>query len=90
MNNSYGFGRIILTIIIAMCMKIAPLPSLLAVYNPDWVLLTLIYWSLRITRTCRYFSRLDIWFTHRCIDRPAVWTVCLSLFTGDLPLLILT
>ena len=46
MTNTYGFGRIILTIIFAMCLKIAPLPSAYAVYNPDWVLLTLIYWSL--------------------------------------------
>lgn len=48
MNNSYGFGRIILTIIIAMCLKIAPLQGAFAVYNPDWVLLTLIYWSLAL------------------------------------------
>jgi rod shape-determining protein MreD len=48
MNNSYGFGRIILTLIFAMCLKIAPLPPTYAVYNPDWVLLTLIYWSLAL------------------------------------------
>jgi rod shape-determining protein MreD len=46
MINYYGFGRILMTIIIAMCLKIAPLPPVLAPYNPDWVLLTLIYWSL--------------------------------------------
>lgn len=46
MNNSYGFGRIIMTMIVAMCLKILPFPPALAVYNPDWVLLTLIYWSL--------------------------------------------
>ncbi len=46
MINTYGFGRIILTLIIAMGLKIAPLPHAFAVYNPDWVLLTLIYWSL--------------------------------------------
>jgi rod shape-determining protein MreD len=48
MNNSYGFGRIIMTIIVAMCLKIAPLPTAFAIYNPDWVLLTLIYWSLAV------------------------------------------
>ena len=48
MNNSYGFGRIILTLVFAMCLKIAPLQAQLAVYNPDWVLLTLIYWSLAV------------------------------------------
>jgi rod shape-determining protein MreD len=48
MNENYGFGRIILTLVFAMCLKIAPLPPQLAVYNPDWVLLTLIYWSLAV------------------------------------------
>ncbi|MBK8816223.1 MAG: rod shape-determining protein MreD [Methylococcaceae bacterium] len=46
MNNTYGFGRIILTLVFAMCLKIAPIQGSLAIYNPDWVLLTLIYWSL--------------------------------------------
>jgi rod shape-determining protein MreD len=48
MSNSYGFGRIIMTLVVAMCLKIAPLPTTLAVYNPDWVLLMLIYWSLAL------------------------------------------
>lgn len=48
MTDYYGFGRILITLIIAMCLKIAPLPPLLAAYNPDWVLLTLIYWSLAV------------------------------------------
>ena len=47
-NNYYGFGRIILTLLLAMCLRIAPLPDPLADFNPDWVLLTLIYWSLAI------------------------------------------
>jgi rod shape-determining protein MreD len=47
MNNySYGFGRILMTLVIAMCLKIAPWPAAIAAFNPDWVLLTLIYWSL--------------------------------------------
>jgi len=49
MNNYYyGFGRIILTIVMAMCLRIAPLPPGMAIFNPDWVLLTLIYWSLAL------------------------------------------
>jgi len=49
MNNSYyGFGRIILTLALAMCLRIAPWPSGLAAINPDWVLLSLIYWSLAV------------------------------------------
>jgi len=48
MNNYYGFGKIILSLILAMCLRIAPLPPAVAVFNPDWVLLALIYWSLAV------------------------------------------
>jgi rod shape-determining protein MreD len=48
MNKYVGFGRIILTIALAMGLRIAPLPGALAAFNPDWVLLTLIYWSLAV------------------------------------------
>lgn len=49
MNDSYyGFGRIILTLIVAMCLRIAPWPIDMAAFNPDWVLLSLIYWSLAV------------------------------------------
>ena len=44
----YGFGRIILSIVLAMCLRIMPLPPELAMLTPDWVLLTLIYWSLAL------------------------------------------
>jgi len=48
MNNYYGFGKIILSLILAMCLRIAPLPPAVAMFNPDWVLLALIYWSLAV------------------------------------------
>lgn len=48
MNNNYGFGQIIMTLILAMCLKIVPLPDMFALVNPDWVLLTLIYWALAV------------------------------------------
>lgn len=44
MNNL----RIIATLIVAMCLRIMPLPQGIALLNPDWVLLVLIYWSLAI------------------------------------------
>jgi|CXWL01.1.fsa_nt_gi rod shape-determining protein MreD len=47
-NNYYGFGRIIITIILAMGLRIASWPGLLNDLNPDWVLLALIYWSLAV------------------------------------------
>lgn len=48
MNNQHGVWRIFVTLIFAMCLRILPLPESLAIFNPDWVLLVLIYWSLAI------------------------------------------
>jgi rod shape-determining protein MreD len=48
MNSDSSGGRIILTIIMAMCLRIAPWPGFLSSINPDWVLLVLIYWSLAV------------------------------------------
>ncbi len=48
MNNPYGIYRIIFTIALAMALRIAPWPGYLALLNPDWVLLSLIYWSLAL------------------------------------------
>ena len=46
MNSYSGSGRIILTIVMAMCLRITPWPGFLAGMNPDWVLLVLIYWAI--------------------------------------------
>lgn len=48
MNNFEHYGRIILTLAIAMGLRIAPWPDTISPFNPDWVLLTLIYWSLAL------------------------------------------
>lgn len=48
MNKPVGYSRVILTLVLAMCLRIAPWPSELSIYNPDWVLMTLIYWSLAL------------------------------------------
>ena len=48
MNKYVGFGRIFLTLALAMCLRIAPWPGVLSILNPDWVLLSLIYWSLAV------------------------------------------
>ena len=42
---------VIVAIIIAMMLEIAPLPETVDPYRPDWVLLTLIYWSLVLPRS---------------------------------------
>lgn len=43
--NGYGWARILLSIGAAMCLRIIPWPQDWAVYNPDWVLLVLMYWA---------------------------------------------
>ena len=48
MNNTVGFFRILLTLAVAMCLRIVPWPGAMVSLNPDWVLLVLIYWSLAI------------------------------------------
>ena len=47
-NSSFGYGPVILTIVLAMALRIVSWPIEVAVFNPDWVLLVLIYWSLAI------------------------------------------
>ncbi len=47
-NNTSGLLRIIVTLGLAMCLRILPLPANLATFNPDWVLIALIYWSLTL------------------------------------------
>lgn len=56
MISMYGYGRIVLTMILAMGLKIAPVSPAFAVYNPDWVLLTLIYWSLALPERVGIFT----------------------------------
>lgn len=46
--NSGFFGSMVymMTLLVAMGLKIMPLPPVLQAWNPDWVLLVLIYWVL--------------------------------------------
>ncbi len=48
MSSNESYGRVILSLAIAMILRILPLPPLLALFNPDWVLLALMYWSLAL------------------------------------------
>ena len=45
-SNRYSTGGYWLTVILTMVLSILPLPIALDSYNPDWVLLGLIYWIL--------------------------------------------
>jgi rod shape-determining protein MreD len=48
MNSHTPFGTFLylFAVIMAMCLKVMPLPPALQSWNPDWVLLVLIYWLL--------------------------------------------
>ena len=45
------FLPIALTIVVALMLSIAPMPAWAAPYRPDWVALTLIYWSMMLPRS---------------------------------------
>lgn len=54
-----------ITLLLAMALRIMALPHDLAIYNPDWVLLCLIYWNLAIP------DRMGVgisWFTGLITD----------------------
>lgn len=42
---------VLVTIVIAMTLMIAPLPEWLVSFRPDWLTLTLIYWAMWLPRT---------------------------------------
>jgi rod shape-determining protein MreD len=48
MNKTIWFCHVTLTILLAMCLRIAPWSDSWELFNPDWVLLTLIYWSISL------------------------------------------
>ena len=42
---------IVLSIIVALMLTIAPMPQWAIAFRPDWVALTLIYWAMNLPRT---------------------------------------
>lgn len=54
MSSAAGSRRlsVALTIVMALMLSIVPMPDWALVYRPDWVALTLIYWSVSSPRTC--------------------------------------
>ncbi len=48
MNKTAWFFWVSLTVVLAMSLKIAPWSNTLEPFNPDWILLTLMYWSVAI------------------------------------------
>ncbi len=55
-NNKQNIHAYFVTLILAMCLKIMPLPDYLSRLNPDWVLLTLIYWTLAVPERIGVFN----------------------------------
>ena len=46
LNKPQSLGFFFLSIFISMALRIAPWPAFFEQINPDWILLTLIYWAL--------------------------------------------
>jgi rod shape-determining protein MreD len=45
LSNQQNF---LITIVLAMCLRIAPVPYPISMVTPDWILLVLIYWALML------------------------------------------
>ncbi len=54
-----------LTIVFAMALRIMPFPQFLENFNPDWVLLVLIYWSLAMPER---FGVFNAWLVGLLVD----------------------
>lgn len=55
-NNTFGYGRYLFSIVLAMCLNITAWPHPLAEFNPNWILLVLIYWVLAAPERVGIFS----------------------------------
>lgn len=60
MNKAIWFCWVTITVIIAMALRITPWSANLELYNPDWVLLTLMYWSVVMPERVGIFSAWTI------------------------------
>ena len=56
---------VLLTLVVALMLAIAPLPEAALPFRPDWVLLTLIYWAMALPRT---YSVGSAWVTGLVLD----------------------
>ncbi|MGI9202848.1 MAG: rod shape-determining protein MreD [Woeseiaceae bacterium] len=56
---------IIISIVVALMLAIAPLPGWAEPYRPDWVALTLIYWSMTLPQT---YSVGSAWLVGLVLD----------------------
>jgi len=55
-NNAFSYIRYLLSIIAAMSLTIAAWPQQIVIFNPDWILLVLIYWTLAVPDRAGIFN----------------------------------
>jgi rod shape-determining protein MreD len=60
LNKPQSLGIFFISIFFAMLLKIAPLSPFFSRINPDWVLLTMIYWTLTAPRRTGVFSAWSV------------------------------
>jgi rod shape-determining protein MreD len=67
MNRASASRRlpVLICIIMALMLAIVPMPDWANAYRPDWVVLTLIYWSISMPRT---YSVGTAWITGIVLD----------------------
>lgn len=65
LNSRQSFSVYALSLIIAMMLRIAPWPNFAKFFNPDWILLVLIYWSLAVPERVGIFNA---WFVGLLTD----------------------
>lgn len=64
-NSGQTFVVYLLSIIAAMLFRIAPWPAAFIPYNPDWILIVLLYWSLALPER---FGVLNAWLVGLLTD----------------------
>lgn len=64
-TRTHGDGIILISLLLAMVLRILPLPQALVIYNPDWVALVVIYWCLAVPEK---FGVGWAWVTGLCCD----------------------
>lgn len=65
LTSNHGNSTIIFSIMVAMALRIIPWPRDALIFNPDWVLLVIIYWCLV---TPERFSIGSSWFVGLLTD----------------------
>lgn len=60
LSNAFGYGRYLFSVLIAMSLNIAALPQQLIAFNPNWILLVVIYWVLAAPERVGIFSAWTI------------------------------